>query len=49
MKKLKLYESAEWLRGKFVREKKTVDEIAAEAGCSTNTIRTRLKALGLIR
>ena len=49
MPKLKLYDSDDWLKLQFVTKKKTIEEIAAMCECSTNTIRTRLKAMKLIR
>lgn len=49
MAKVKLYKSAEWLRMMFVLKKKSIEEMAAEAGCSTNSIRKGLKEQGLIR
>jgi hypothetical protein len=49
MAKVKLYDSPEWLRLQFLTKKKTIEEIAKECSCSTNTIRTRLKQLKLIK
>lgn len=47
--KPKLESSFVWLKKRFIYDKKTLQEIALEAGCSTLTVRRRLKEFGLIR
>lgn len=49
MGRVKLYDSPEWLRLQFLTNRKTIDEIAAMCGCSSNTIRDRLKKQKLIK
>ena len=46
---MKLYESKEWLYRRYVVQKKTIVEIAKEAGCSHMTIQRALEKYGLIR
>lgn len=48
-KRIKLYESKAWLELNFVTRGFTVEEIAAMARCSNNTIRENLKKVGLIK
>lgn len=47
--KSKLEKSVAWLTKKWVTEQKSLEEIAREAGCSTQTIRRRLKEAGLMQ
>lgn len=46
---MKLYESRDWLYRRYVVQKKTVTEIAKEAGCSHMTIQRALEKFGLIK
>jgi hypothetical protein len=46
---MKLYESKDWLYRRYVVQKKTIVEIAKEAGCSHMTIQRYLEKYGLIR
>ena len=46
---MKLYESKDWLYRRYVVQKKTVVEIAKEAGCSHMTIQRALEKHGLIK
>ena len=46
---MKLYESKDWLYRRYVVQKKTVVEIAKEAGCSHMTIQRALEKFGLIK
>jgi response regulator of citrate/malate metabolism len=45
----KLYDSSAWLYKRFVDERKSMEEIAKEAGCSKITIRRRLNDFGIKR
>lgn len=45
----KLYMNEQWLTMQFVDNAKSVEEIAKLCSVSTNTIRTQLKARGLIK
>lgn len=47
--KPKLEKSVAWLKQRWVTEQKSLEEMAREAGCSTQTIRRRLREAGLIR
>jgi len=47
--KPKIEKSVAWLTMKWITEQKSLEEIAREAGCSTQTIRRRLREAGLIR
>lgn len=49
MAKIKLEQSEQWLRRKYITESKSPEQIAKEAKCSPLTIRRRLKELGLLR
>jgi DNA-binding phage protein len=46
---MKLYESRDWLYRRYVVQKKSVTEIAKEAGCSHMTIQRALEKFGLIK
>jgi hypothetical protein len=46
---MKLYESKDWLYRRYIVQKKTVIEIAKEAGCSHMTIQRALEKHGLIK
>lgn len=46
---MKLETSLAWLRKRFYDERKSIADIAKEAGCSESTIRRRLKEKGLIK
>ena len=46
---MKLYESKDWLYRRYVVQKKTVVEMAKEAGCSHMTIQRALEKHGLIK
>lgn len=46
---MKLYENVNWLKKRYVVEKKTVSEIAKEANCSHMTIQRYLERYGLIK
>lgn len=46
---VKLYESLDWLRKRYVLEKKTIKQMAEEAGCSHMTIQRHLEKSGLIK
>lgn len=46
---MKLYEDANWLRKRYVAEKKTIKDMAKEAGCSHMTIQRYLEKYGLIK
>jgi hypothetical protein len=48
--KPKLQNSEAWLKARWLGETKvTMEEMAREANCSVQTIRRRLKEIGLIR
>ena len=49
MKKLKLYDSKEYLELMFVKKNMSPEEIAKEIKCSPITVRERLKKFGLMR
>src|SRR5829696_3246003 len=40
---------AEWLRTRYVEERATLDQLAAEAGCSSETVRRALQDAGIAR
>ncbi len=44
-----LYKSRDWLFRRYTVQKKTITEIADEAGCSHMTIQRYLEKFGLIR
>jgi len=44
---MKLYESKEWLYKRYLVQKKSLDEIAKEAGCSRMTIIRYLEKYGI--
>ena len=46
---MKLYEDVNWLRKRYVVEKKTVSEMAKESKCSHMTIQRYLEKYGLIK
>jgi hypothetical protein len=46
---IELYESKLWLVKRYVTEKKTVIDMAKEAGCSHMTIQRALEKYGLIK
>lgn len=46
---MKLYESYEWMRRRYLREKKTPEQIAQELGVSHMTIRRWLDKHKLLR
>ena len=46
---MKFYKSKAWLKRKYYRERKSIEEIADEAGVSHMTIRRWLKKYGLIK
>ncbi len=46
---MKLYEDINWLRKRYVLEKKTTKQMAQEAGCSHMTIQRNLEKYGLIK
>lgn len=46
---MKLYESKDWLYRRYVVQKKSILEIAKEAGCSHMTIQRALEKYGLIK
>ena len=46
---MKKYTSEAWLRRKYYRERKSVQQIAAEAGVSEMTIRRYLEKFGLVK
>jgi len=46
---MKLYESKDWLYRRYVVQRKTITEIAKEAGCSHMTIQRSLEKYGLIK
>lgn len=46
---MKLYQSKEWLHRRYVVQRKTVTEIAAECGTSLMTIQRYLDKFGLIK
>lgn len=48
-KKEKPHRSKQWLKQRWVVEGKTLEEIAAEANVTTQTIRNALKEFGLMR
>ena len=45
----KLYQSRAWMTKRYLGDKKTVVEIAKEAGCSVMTAQNWLEKFGLIR
>lgn len=46
---MKLYQSKDWLYRRYVVQKKTVTEIAAECSVSVMTIQRYLEQFGLIK
>lgn len=46
---MKLYQSKDWLRRRYVLQRKTVTEIAAECQVSAMTIQRYLEKFGLLR
>lgn len=46
---MKLYQSQSWLYDRYVIKKKTITEMAKEAGCSHMTIQRALENLGIIK
>jgi hypothetical protein len=46
---MKLYEDINWLRKRYVIEKKTTQQMGKEAGCSHMTIQRALERHGLIK
>lgn len=46
---MKLYNSKDWLRQRFVVQHKSIQEIADECNVSLNTIRNALKKAGYLR
>lgn len=46
---MKLYESKEWLRDRYVVKRMDLEDIGKEAGCSGQTIYNWLKKYDLIR
>ena len=46
---MKLYEDINWLKKRYVAEKKTTQQMAKEAGCSHMTIQRYLEKYGLIK
>ena len=46
---MKLYDSEEWLRKRYVIEKKKIVDMAMEARCSHMTIQRQLERYGLIK
>jgi len=46
---MKLYQSKDWLRRRYVIQRKTVTEIATECQVSAMTIQRYLEKFGLIR
>lgn len=46
---MKLYENINWLKKRYINEKKTITEMAKEAGCSHMTIQRYLEKHGLIK
>lgn len=46
---MKLYEDLNWLRKRYVVEKKTIKEMAQESGCSHMTIQRYLEKYKLIK
>ena len=46
---MKLYNNKMWLWKRYVKDKKTAEEIALEAGCSRKTIYNKLNEFDLIR
>lgn len=49
MAKPKKYTSKAWLFAEYTTKHRSVESLAEECGCSTNTIRTALKKAGLIK
>jgi transcriptional regulator of acetoin/glycerol metabolism len=46
---VKLYKNSAWLIKRYTIERKTVDEMAQEAGVTSRTIYNKLKQIGLIK
>lgn len=46
---MKIYENVDWLKKRYVVERKTTSEMAKEAGCSHMTIQRYLEKYGLIK
>lgn len=49
MKKVKLYDSYEFLKKRYVDEKKSIQDICDETGASYNTIRNKLRGYQLFK
>lgn len=47
--KVRIYQSEKWLRFKYLRQKRTMQEMAKEAGCSEINIRRYLDKYGIKR
>jgi DNA-binding MurR/RpiR family transcriptional regulator len=47
MQLMKLYENKDWLYKRYITQKKSLDEMAAEAGCSKMTIIRHLEKNGI--
>jgi predicted transcriptional regulator len=46
---VELYQSKAWLHRRFLKQKKSIDEIAVECGTTTRTIYNWLKKFGMIK
>lgn len=46
---MRLYNNVNWLKKRYVVEKKTISEMAKEAGCSHMTIQRALEKNGMIK
>lgn len=46
---MKIYKSDAWLKKRYLIDKKSIGEMAKEAGVAPMTIRRELERLGLIR
>jgi response regulator of citrate/malate metabolism len=46
---MKLYEDFNWLKKRYLSEKKTIQQMAKEAGCSHMTIQRYLEKYKLIK
>ena len=46
---MKLYKSKDWLKLRYVSQRKTIEQIAAECGVTEMTIRRHLQEFGLIK
>jgi AcrR family transcriptional regulator len=45
---MKLYQSKNWLFTRYAVQKRSIEEIAAEAKCTTQTVYTYLKKFGIM-